>query len=72
MTRLPPLSAPEFAAVHRELTEREVLCDFRPDGIRLGPHYYTSDAELEFTIDQIGEILETGAYEQHVGVVARH
>ena len=63
---------PEFAAVHRELTERQILCDFRPDGIRLGPHYYNSDDELEFTIEQIGEIVESGAFEQHLGVVARH
>ena len=63
---------PEFAAVHRELAEREILCDFRPDGIRLGPHYYNSDDELEFTIAQIGEIVESGAFEQHLGVVARH
>jgi len=64
---------PEFAAVHEELTERQILCDFRPDaGIRLGPHYYNSDDELRFTIEQIGEIVESGAYEQHLGVVARH
>ena len=63
----------EFPAVHKELTERQILCDFRPGaGIRLGPHYYTSDAELRHVIDQIAEIVETGAYERHVGVVARH
>lgn len=64
---------PDFAAVHRELTEREILCDFRPDaGIRLGPHFFTTDDELRFTIEQIGEILETGAHARHDGVVARH
>ena len=64
---------PDFPAVHRELAERQILCDFRPDaGIRLGPHYYTSDDELRFVVDQIGEILETGAHERHLGVVARH
>jgi kynureninase len=64
---------PHFPEVHRELTEREILCDFRPDaGIRLGPHFFTTDDELRFAIDQIGEILETGAYERHRGVVARH
>jgi kynureninase len=64
---------PEFPAVHRELTERQILCDFRPDaGIRLGPHFFTSDEELRFAIEQIGEIVETGAYEQHLGAVARH
>jgi len=62
----------EFAAVHKELAERQILCDFRPDGIRLGPHYYNSDDELEFTIDQIGEIVESGAFEQHLGVAAHH
>ncbi len=64
---------PDFPAVHRELTERQILCDFRPDaGIRLGPHYYTSDDELRFVVDQIGEILATGAHERHLGAVATH
>ena len=64
---------PDFPAVHRELTEREILCDFRPDaGIRLGPHYYTSDDELRFAIEQIGEIVETGAHQRHLGVAATH
>jgi kynureninase len=64
---------PEFAAVQRELAERQILCDFRPDaGIRLGPHYFNSDDELRFTIAQIAEIVETGAYERHLGVVASH
>jgi kynureninase len=64
---------PEFPAVHRELAEREILCDFRPDaGLRLGPHYYTSDDELRHSIAQIAEILETGAHERHLGVVAQH
>jgi kynureninase len=67
------LHVPEFAAVHRELTERQIICDFRPDaGIRLGPHYFNSDDELRHTIEQIGEIVETGAYERHLGAVARH
>ena len=57
------IHVPDFPAVHRELAEREILCDFRPDaGIRLGPHYYTSDDELRFVVEQIGDILETGAH----------
>ena len=64
---------PEFAAVHRELSNREILCDFRPDaGIRLGPHYFNSDDDIRFAIAQIGDILESRAYEQHLGAVARH
>ena len=64
---------PEFPAVHRELAERQILCDFRPDaGIRLGPHYFTSDDELRFAVEQIAEIVETGAYRRHLGAVATH
>jgi kynureninase len=63
----------EFPAVHKELSERQILCDFRPGaGIRIGPHYYTSDDELRRVIAQIGEIVETRAYERHLGAVARH
>jgi kynureninase len=67
------LHVPEFAAVQRELGAREIVCDFRPDaGIRLGPHFFTTDAELRHAIAQIAEIVETGAYERHLGAVARH
>ena len=64
---------PEFEAVHKELGERGILCDFRPDtGLRLGPHYYNTDEELAFAVEQIAEIVETGAYERHLGAVARY
>ena len=63
----------EFPAVHKELAERRILCDFRPDaGIRVGPHYFNSDAELEHVIEQIAEIVRSGAHERHLGAVARH
>ncbi len=63
---------PEFEAVHKELAEREIICDFRPEvGLRLGPHFFTSDEELHFAVEQIAEIVETGAYERHLGAVAR-
>jgi kynureninase len=58
--------------VHKELSERQILCDFRPDaGLRLGPHYYNTDDELRYVVAQIAEILETGAHERHLGVTAR-
>ncbi|MGZ8693131.1 MAG: aminotransferase class V-fold PLP-dependent enzyme [Gaiellaceae bacterium] len=63
----------EFAAVHKELSEREILCDFRPDaGIRIGPHYFSSDDELHRVIEGIADIVESGAYERHVGAAAAH
>jgi kynureninase len=66
------VETPEYAAVHKELGERGIICDFRPDaGIRLGPHFYNSDDELRFTVGQLTEIVETGAYERHLGAAAR-
>jgi kynureninase len=63
---------PHFAAVQRELSERQILCDFRPDaGIRLGPHYFNTDDELRHVVSQMSEIVETRAYERHLGVAAR-
>jgi kynureninase len=67
------LAVPEYPAVHAELEARGILCDFRPDaGIRLGPHFFTTDDELRFAVDQIAEIVESGAYERHLGAVALH
>jgi kynureninase len=52
---------PSFEAVHEELAVRDILCDFRPDaGIRLGPHFYNTDDELRFTVEQMVEIVESG------------
>jgi kynureninase len=66
------LYVPDFEAVHKELSERQILCDFRPDaGIRLGPHYFTSEEELQFALDQIEDILATGARERGLGATAR-
>jgi kynureninase len=66
------VKTPEFQAVHKELGERQIICDFRPDaGIRLGPHFFNTDDELRFTVEQLVEIVETGAYERHLGSSAR-
>jgi kynureninase len=63
---------PEFEAVHRELADRQILCDFRPDaGIRLGPHFFNTDDELRYAAAQIAEIVQSGAFEQHLGAAAR-
>jgi kynureninase len=63
---------PEFEAVHKELAERQVLCDFRPGaGIRLGPHYFNSDEDIAHALDEIAEILATGAHERWLGATAR-
>jgi kynureninase len=63
---------PDDAAVHRELGERGIICDFRPDaGIRLGPHFYNTEDELRHTVAQLVEIVESGAFARHAGAAAR-
>jgi len=48
---------PRFEAVFHELAARQILCDYRPDvGLRLGPHFFNTDDELRFTVEQIVEI----------------
>ena len=43
--------------VNRELAERGVICDWRPDvGLRLGPHFFNTDDELRFAVEQIVEL----------------
>ena len=63
---------PDDAAVHRELGERDIICDFRPDaGVRLGPHFYNTEDELRHTVAQLVDIVESGAFARHVGAAAR-
>ena len=45
------------------LKSRDILCDYRPGaGIRLSPHFYNRDDELDAAIAAIGEIRSTGAW----------
>lgn len=51
------LDVPNGKEVTRELALREVLVDYRPQaGIRIAPHFYTIDEELERTISEIRSI----------------
>jgi kynureninase len=57
------LEVPHGEAVTRELLRREILVDFRPGaGIRVSPHFYTRDDEVERVVAEIREILDSGAY----------
>ncbi len=67
------VEVPEAAAVYAELEERAILCDSRPGaGIRIGPHFFSTDDEIRFVIEQIVDIVETGAFRRHAGAAARH
>jgi kynureninase len=53
---------PDAPAVHAELEAREILCDFRPDvGLRIGPHFFNTDDEIELAVSAIAEIVGRGA-----------
>ena len=67
------VSVPDGAAVYAELETRGILGDFRPGaGIRLGPHFFSTDDEIRFAVSQIVDILETGAFVRHQGAAAMH
>ena len=49
--------------VSRELNARDVVVDYRPGvGIRMSPHFYTDDAELDRAFAAIDEIRESGSW----------
>lgn len=50
----------------KELIRREFIVDFRPGaGIRVSPHFYTKDEELELFVRELKNIRDTKAFEQH-------
>lgn len=59
---------PHAAEVARALLARDVVIDYRPGaGIRVAPHFYTSDDEIERVVGEIDDILRTGAWQAFVG-----
>ena len=60
------IAADHAAAVTRELIRREFIVDYRPGaGIRISPHFYTKDEELELVVREMRSILDTRAYAAH-------
>jgi len=59
------------AAIAKELVRREFIIDYRPGaGIRISPHFYTSDEELELIIAEMKKIAAERSYETHEKVGA--
>ena len=59
------------SAITTELVNREFIVDFRPGaGVRISPHFYTKDEELELIINEMKTIRDTKAYEQHLAAGA--
>ena len=54
------------AAITSELIRREFIVDYRPGaGVRISPHFYTSDEEIELVVREMKEIRDTRAYAAH-------
>jgi kynureninase len=52
------LDVPNGKEVTAELARREVLVDYRPGaGIRVAPHFYTSDDEVRRTVEEVQSIV---------------
>jgi kynureninase len=59
-------SVPHAYEVSQALLDREILVDYRPDaGIRVAPHFYTTDDELEAAVGAIESILESGSWRSY-------
>ena len=59
---------PHGADVAQALLARDVVIDFRPGaGIRVAPHFYTSDDEVERVVAEIDDILATEAWQAFAG-----
>ena len=53
----------------KELLAREIMIDYRPNaGVRVSPHFYSSDEECQSLLTTIEEILEEGSWKQHAEV----
>ena len=55
------LGVPDGRFVTGELGRRQILVDYRPGaGIRIAPHFYTSDDEIFHTIAELKSIVTAG------------
>jgi kynureninase len=54
------------SSMAKELVRREFVIDYRPGaGVRISPHFYTTDQELKLVIEEMKKIRETRAFELH-------
>ena len=59
---------PHAREVAQALLAADIIVDYRPGaGIRIAPHFYTSDEELEAAVQAIDDILATDAWKRYTG-----
>ncbi len=67
------IGMPHAQQIKQALIEKNVKIDFRkgkdeePDVIRVGPHFYTKDAEIDFLFEIIDKLLRSGEYKKFAG-----
>jgi kynureninase len=62
------IGVPHAYEVAQSLLARNVLVDYRPDaGIRIAPHFYTSDAELDTVMGEMMDILQREEWRSFTG-----
>jgi kynureninase len=60
------IKVPHAREVAIELNRRNILVDYRPEaGIRLSPHFYNTDDELEYAVSAIVKIQQDGSWKAH-------
>lgn len=60
------IDLPHAGEIAAELNDRNVLVDYRPRaGIRLAPHFYNTDDEIEHAISQIEAIVQDESWKRH-------
>ncbi len=56
------IDVPNGYEITQELLQRDFLVDYRPGaGIRIAPHFYTTDEEIERVIEEIQSLIPTAA-----------
>jgi kynureninase len=56
------IDMPDSEQVCRELLKRDILVDYRPKaGVRMSPHFYNKDEEMETAIAAVDQILKERA-----------
>ena len=59
---------PHAREVAQALLARDVIVDYRPGaGIRVAPHFYTSDEEVEGVVQHIDDILAKDEWKRYTG-----
>ena len=54
------------ATIRQALLARDIVIDYRPNaGIRVAPHFYTTDDEVDAAVAAMDEILATGEWRKY-------